>query len=738
MLPGKENRSMRINITALFLLTALGGIVTSQVPVGWREFYVAPNGRQDGDGSINKPWDLTTALSGRAGIRPGDTVWLRGGTYGSGGQTVFTSHLSGTRTRPIIIRQYPNERAIVDGSLVIEGGHTWVWGFEITNSNLQRRGNRSVRPTGLSLHGRAGGNKAINMIVHDAGQPGIGFWDQSNDGEVYGCIVWGNGYYDIDSVHGNPQDPWIRGDGLYSQNSVGRVHVTDSIWFRNFTEGAKAYAEGGGVKGFRFEGNISFENGDRGLFIATNSSSPNPLEDIIIRDNYVYQAANGFKTLHVGYRGVNGDAIVTGNYLVGADSGTTAAFLVKLVQNATVQNNTSVGLTPGRGSIAEFHQVPGKVVWDNNIYYGGWARPFRYLGAQSANGYHPFANWQAATGLDAHSTYTVALPTGTKVFVRPNKYEPGRGHIAIYNWDLRPSVPVDLSKIVESGSTFEIRDVQNYFGAPVLKGTYTGGSVNIPMNLTEVTQLVGEVTHFKWRDHTGPRFGAFVVLSKPSANPPSIAQGGVINAAGLSPNSESAVAPGSLFSIYGRNLTSGSTEQAAGLPLPVTLAGTMVSINGHFSPLYFVSPGQINAQIPVDIPAGQQIGVQIVVGELRSNVEMVPVTDVSPGIFAILGDGSRAGEAISIYGTGLGSSSPVAVSGYSASPDQLSITNIEPQVTIAGQSAKVIFSGLAPGFVGVNQVNAIIPDNVPAGRAEVFLQAGSKSSNAGSVLVTAR
>src|SRR5439155_703313 len=105
---------------------------------GW---YAAPNGSSSGDGSSGRPWNLATALSGGNGkVQPGDTVWLRGGTYA--GQ--FRSTLTGTAAAPIVVRQYPGERAIIDGAgstsdtFVADGSYSVFWGFEMTNSDPVR------------------------------------------------------------------------------------------------------------------------------------------------------------------------------------------------------------------------------------------------------------------------------------------------------------------------------------------------------------------------------------------------------------------------------------------------------------------------------------------------------------------------------------------------------------------------------------------------------------------------
>jgi hypothetical protein len=79
------------------------------------EHYVSPIGT--GDGSKERPWNLATAFNNPPSLQPGDTVWLRGGTYGNGRSTIFTCNLQGTQQKPIIVRQYPGERAIINGGI---------------------------------------------------------------------------------------------------------------------------------------------------------------------------------------------------------------------------------------------------------------------------------------------------------------------------------------------------------------------------------------------------------------------------------------------------------------------------------------------------------------------------------------------------------------------------------------------------------------------------------------------
>jgi hypothetical protein len=97
-------------------------------------------------------------------------------------------------------------------------------------------------------------------------------------------------------------------------------------------------------------------------------------------------------------------------------------------------------------------------------------------------------------------------------FVRPNRYEPGRANIAIYNWNLQSTVAVDVSGVLTPGKTYVVKDAQNFFGPPVASGTYSGGTITIPMTGLTVATPVGNVPSRP--GHTGPEFGAFVVVTQ--------------------------------------------------------------------------------------------------------------------------------------------------------------------------------------------------------------------------------
>src|SRR5215831_10452975 len=151
----------------------------AQAPAMGNAFYVSPTGTPSGDGSIDAPWDLQTALAQPASVHPGDTIWLRGGTYAG----TFISTLAGTAELPIIVRQYPGEYATIDcaalanPAISVRGSYTWFWGFEVTSSDLRRQTTQTgsnpgdiQRGDGFQIYQDAQGTthpglKFINLVV---------------------------------------------------------------------------------------------------------------------------------------------------------------------------------------------------------------------------------------------------------------------------------------------------------------------------------------------------------------------------------------------------------------------------------------------------------------------------------------------------------------------------------------------------------------------------------------------
>ncbi len=213
-----------------------------------------------------------------------------------------------------------------------------------------------------------------------------------------------------------------------------------------------------------------------------------------------------------------------------------------------------------------------------------------------------------------------------------------------------------------------------------------------------------------------------------SPSAPAIYAGGVVNGASFAKGAS--LPPGGIISLFGKNLAQGSTL-ASQLPLTTNLGGTSASVGGVDMPLFYSGSGQINAQLPVDLPTNSQL--QIIVrttGGAAAQIATVPETinvgSFAPGIFTVNSSGSgdgvimhadnslisaanpaRGGEEVVIYGTGLGQTTPSFPTGSPATANNDTVNPVT--VTIGGQNAAVAYKGLTVGYVGLYQINVVIP-----------------------------
>ena len=192
--------------------------------------------------------------------------------------------------------------------------------------------------------------------------------------------------------------------------------------------------------------------------------------------------------------------------------------------------------------------------------------------------------------------------------------------------------------------------------------------------------------------------------SAPRRSQPAVARIASLAAAGE--GAGSVIAPGLLVAITGAGLTTGSTMNAAALPLPVRLAGTQVRVNGRRMALVSVAPGRIVAVIPDEVKAGEMANIEVLTGGPQSTTRMdVRVEASAPGILGV----SRVERVVAIYATGL------------ALPGVEALAN--------GRALTIEYAGLAPGLAGVQQVNARLPDDLAA-PFELRLRSAGRESEA--------
>ena len=466
------------------------------------EFHVAPDGKPDGVGSRDRPWDLQTALSHPETVKPGDTIWLHGGTY----KGSFKSELKGRDGARIIVRQAHGERAVIEIEIHPEfgigfycyGEWTQFRDFEVTCTNPKRRTEiKGSWPNDLqrgSIECRGSHLQFINLVVHDLGL-GFGYWSGGAGGEIYGCVIYNNGWGGPDRGHGH---------GIYAQNKESIKKITDNVIFQQFGSGMHVYgSEKASLKGFRVIGNVTFNNGSlyrqgqrtRGILVGGAA----PLEDVIVEENMTFSGG-----LQLGYssRALNKSLVARKNYTVGAS--------IYFQDHLDFEENTVIGGWPvltvvqmDGGSLVN-HKI------DRNVYYNTNTKhlPFSLMfGAEGQS--LTLADWRKK-GFDKISELHEGQPKGAKVFIRPNEYESGRANIIVYNWDEKPTVEVDLKNVLKAGQRFQIVSARNIHGPAIVSGAYEGEPVLLPMTPVTPAQPIGmpdyEVPEVE------PKFGVYVVL----------------------------------------------------------------------------------------------------------------------------------------------------------------------------------------------------------------------------------
>lgn len=234
-----------------------------------------------------------------------------------------------------------------------------------------------------------------------------------------------------------------------------------------------------------------------------------------------------------------------------------------------------------------------------------------------------------------------------------------------------------------------------------------------------------------------------------SSATPLVNVGGVSNAA----SGAHILAPGAFISIYGANLASGMTE-ATSTPLPTNLGKAQAFLGGQSLPLQFSGGQQINAVVPYDIAVNSMQQLLVQASDALSQPEPVIIATAAPGVFTQDQSGSgpgailvqpagssksatntpsnpaQAGDALLIFCTGLGTVTPKVAAGSVAPSSPPAETDNVVTATVGGKDATVLFSGLAPGFVGLYQVNVTVPSGITAADdvPVVLTEAGSTSA----------
>ncbi|HWD00602.1 MAG TPA: protease pro-enzyme activation domain-containing protein [Candidatus Sulfopaludibacter sp.] len=283
--------------------------------------------------------------------------------------------------------------------------------------------------------------------------------------------------------------------------------------------------------------------------------------------------------------------------------------------------------------------------------------------------------------------------------------------------------------------TVSFNQGSSQLGTAALTGSGGSATATLTLSASKLTVGAGTITA-TWNGQTAS-LTVTVLSTGSTAATPVITS--VTNAASFT----ASFAPGAIVSVFGSQL-SPIIQVAASVPLPLTISGLSATVNGIAAPLWYISPGQLNIQIPYEVASGTSATLTVNNnGQTASAV--LPISVTAPAIFTDTANGlvpyasGARGSVMTLYATGAGLVSPAIATG--AAPSSGTAVSLLPAplqsttVTVGGVSAPVSFVGIPSGVVGVLQINFQVPTNVAAGSQPVVVTIGTVASKAANLTV---
>ncbi|MGD0092656.1 MAG: right-handed parallel beta-helix repeat-containing protein [Planctomycetota bacterium] len=395
-------------------------VVSAAACASAAEWFVTPDGKPANAGTKEAPWELGFALQGGGNkVAPGDTLWLGGGVYKfpftKGKPSYgFEVKLAGAAEHPICVRGAKGERATIDGGLTVNAPSTYLWLQDLEITASEPRPDKVLGPiakakeapleadiqqyrpwSGLNVYSGEG-CKFINLVIHDNCQ-GVSWWQASKDSEVYGCLIYNNGWAATDRGHGHC---------IYTQNREGVKTVSNCILSSMFNGTYTLHAYGSKnayVDNYVAEENIVY---DKGPFLIGGGR---PSHNIVSRRNCLYGVP-----MRIGYDAPeNEDCEVRDNVIV----------------------NSELQITKYKKAVNEGNVIIGK---------------------------------------------NDKRPAEPRTVFLPNKYDPGRAHVAVCNFAHVPQVPVQMAQFLKAGDKVRLLDPRDFYGKPVWEGTAAAETLDVP------------------------------------------------------------------------------------------------------------------------------------------------------------------------------------------------------------------------------------------------------------------
>ncbi|MDN5217400.1 hypothetical protein QQ020_35325 [Fulvivirgaceae bacterium BMA12] len=478
-----------------------------------KTYYVSEDGLLINKGTEESP--LPFDYFERSRNHAGDIFIVMDGVY----PNHWITRIYGEKNRPVIIKSenwlgadlvgIKEKRDNTRKILQIKGDYSWFVDFEIyekeASNRIRNNGEEFYFSDGVHLYGKGG--KVINCVAHDV-LIGFSTWSAALEGEIYGCLAYNIGWNDLESSRKNKG----HGHGYYVQNKAGQStykKLALNIVWGTGSEGFHSYTQKGNIEYFHFENNLAYNligfNQSRSIGRGFILGGYQPVTGLKLINNHLYKVS-----LQVGYGAnypiISKNVSITQNYLI--ESKINLYYLEDMkyfADNFIVSSDLLLTAIQDREKSDNTWDWPFK---DNKIHLVDRSGSLR-IGIQEltvkGTRYVPLdeSKWK-----NNFNEVTTKVPA-SKAFLYQNKYNPDRALVYVYNFKSLDNFPVEMGKFLEKGEKFEVRDIENIHKI-IYQGVYEGQPVHLPMNLTELAELSGNLPkeHAK---HSDKRFNAFLI-----------------------------------------------------------------------------------------------------------------------------------------------------------------------------------------------------------------------------------
>jgi len=489
------------------------------------QFHVFPEnhpltpGLSTGNGSLQFPWDLQTALKlPNTIVNGGDTIWLHEGVYN--GRYICTIK-STIEEKFITVSAFRNDKVVLNGNvasnipqtLAVKGGRVIFRNFEITwlDDFIRDARVENFRGTTAGVNHLSGKNcKFINLKIYN--NPGLGFgsWKSTGGTLIAECYIFNNGVINKEGKGA--------GEGIYVQNKSDEERIIkNNTIFGNYYKGIEVWSAGRDadfefVKNITLENNVIFNSGipsnyktvDNIIIGSDDRNGINIAKNITVKNNILYHNSD--------YRNnqVNGDAasltigyyhktpvenvVIDNNIILGRNN----ALRILYAKSLTFTNNiVYTGYVLFTKTVFT-HAKNGQWNLNNNQYYTKKQGAFRV--PQTKNYTHE--EWKSLFPLDANSErrHVGAFNLDHVLDIAESEYSPNQYRVTLFN-KLEKDVSVDFSNFnLKKGSRYTIRDIENWDTELKI------GTLNEDFNITVPMKAVNPP-----KTKTLDNFGVFII-----------------------------------------------------------------------------------------------------------------------------------------------------------------------------------------------------------------------------------